>query len=853
MKLNFRKIASVLTSAVMLSSTIGLAAAANYPAPFVKGGSADVAVVWGSAAASTDLVAVTDITSDLQAQLASQTATSGGSSSVSVSGGDYIVLDRPSSKIQLNQGVSDVFGRAVTNDDLPTLLEDGTYMDSDNDEHDYTQKIDVMNLTLSQFKDSDYKENTPSMGFKVTSGSALLNYTVDFTDDPSWTKLTSTDVSLMGKSYRILSSDNSTRTLTLLDSANTVILAEGETKTVTAGDKTYEVSISFITTDSAKLVVNGETTNSLRDAQTQKLKDGSYIGVKEVLANNYAGGTKQVEFSIGSGKLVLEDGQEVQMNENSVSGLESFVTSTTTGNKLDKFGITWKADGDQFIAPESSPMIPGFESLKFSFAGMTYPGSETVTVVSDGDSAIKLTLPLRNGDVTLPILAINDSGNYTIIGKDSSTMLETSSTSSLTFNATDSANVFPVSWVSGKEAESYIFKAKNFKNDSGTMYVTFTNVITGEDMEKSTGQTLTPGNVVLTVGTIDKNAKTVALTAGTGVNFNRLFTKSGLEIQLPYTNTTAINLLNATPYTATGVVANATAQGLIGGSAGTGVLQWNQVITFNNSAASNTSATTTVTGGYDPASYNLQFYEEDKDGNIDRTGGAFNLTLATTGTTTLKTTVSTVQIAGAKSNADQTSSGSDLYLSTVYSALATSIQHDKGPDQHTATITYHTGESYGELVLAAPGAEVTGSAAPVATTGVKKLGSVAVSDAEAASVSTKNLIVVGGSCVNSVAAELLGGALCGANFEAKTTAGAGSFVIQTFSRSSGKVATLVAGYNAADTSNAAKYLTTQAVDTSAGKTYVGTSATSAKLMTATTTSTTTTTTAASTNATNRTA
>jgi hypothetical protein len=114
---------------------------------------------------------------------------------------------------------------------------------------------------------------------------------------------------------------------------------------------------------------------------------------------------------------------------------------------------------------------------------------------------------------------------------------------------------------------------------------------------------------------------------------------------------------------------------------------------------------------------------------------------------------------------------------------------------------------------------------------VKKLGSVAVSDAEVASVASNNLIVVGGSCVNSVAAQLLGGALCGANFEQATGAGAGSFVIETFSQSSGKVATLVAGYNAADTSNAAKYLTTQAVDTTVGKKYVGSSATSAQLVT----------------------
>jgi hypothetical protein len=79
---------------------------------------------------------------------------------------------------------------------------------------------------------------------------------------------------------------------------------------------------------------------------------------------------------------------------------------------------------------------------------------------------------------------------------------------------------------------------------------------------------------------------------------------------------------------------------------------------------------------------------------------------------------------------------------------------------------------------------------------------------------------------------LLGGALCGADFEAKTGVGAGSFLIETFARDGGAVATLVAGYNAEDTTNGAKYLTTQMPDTTVGKTYKGTSATTATLVVA---------------------
>ncbi len=70
----------------------------------------------------------------------------------------------------------------------------------------------------------------------------------------------------------------------------------------------------------------------------------------------------------------------------------------------------------------------------------------------------------------------------------------------------------------------------------------------------------------------------------------------------------------------------------------------------------------------------------------------------------------------------------------------------------------------------------------------------------------KNLIVVGGSCVNTLAAELLGGSYCGAEFTSHTGVGAGHFLIQTFDRGNGNVVTLVAGYNAEDTQKGVTYL-----------------------------------------------
>ena len=69
---------------------------------------------------------------------------------------------------------------------------------------------------------------------------------------------------------------------------------------------------------------------------------------------------------------------------------------------------------------------------------------------------------------------------------------------------------------------------------------------------------------------------------------------------------------------------------------------------------------------------------------------------------------------------------------------------------------------------------------------------------------------------------------------AATGVGSGQFLIQSFggAYTTGKIALLVAGYETADTVNAVTYLKTQTVDTTAGKKYKGTSATSATLVVA---------------------
>ncbi|MEK6879713.1 MAG: hypothetical protein AABY22_08910 [Nanoarchaeota archaeon] len=151
-------------------------------------------------------------------------------------------------------------------------------------------------------------------------------------------------------------------------------------------------------------------------------------------------------------------------------------------------------------------------------------------------------------------------------------------------------------------------------------------------------------------------------------------------------------------------------------------------------------------------------------------------------------------------------------------------------DQTTVSISYPNDQIYAKVYAASNDAEISTSGG---SSGTSQLGNVIVTDAELSSVQSKNLIIVGGSCINSAAATLLGGAYCGAAFTEKTGVGSGQYLIKSYSGgfTTGKLALLVAGYEKEDTANAATYLVGQTVDTSSS--YKGTTATTAELVTST--------------------
>ncbi|MBL7058947.1 hypothetical protein ISS08_00650 [Candidatus Pacearchaeota archaeon] len=803
MKINFKKISAIGASVLLTGMTMGAAAAANYPAPFVSGGSANVATVYG-AGASLDTAPAYELFGDLN------TYVDAASTGVTGVTGQQVQIEKTSTKFHLGLGALDVRSTAITDSDMSSLLADGTYMDDDNEEFDFTQKVQIANSTLTMFEDSDYMDDVPTVGMKIADGAQVLNYTLTFSSDPYWKDMVSTNLNLMGTNYYILAKNAANTSLTLLDSAEGVTLEENTP--VTVNGKT--VSVSFIDADEVILNIDGVDTNKLMETETQKLTDGSYVGIKNILYDVRDGQLSSVEFSIGSGRLILATGTDVKMNDDYITGLSTVLSGTS---QLSSIKLVWAANDDQFVTEDMEYTMPGFETLKMLYTGMVYPASESIKVENDGSDKIVLkNFPLKSGEADIQILAWDATNDwFDVIGEEASgkELLSTNATN-LTYD-TDLHDWVIASWSQGSDSESYLMKvssisdATNSEMDKTTIQYYSDGSWVDAIKDGQSDDTFSLGNAEFTLGNVSNADNTVNFWRGnTNMEFDVLYSAEGMKVYLPWKSLTAVNITNNTAYATDALACAAT-----GISADNRMIQ--TVIYYN-------SSTTEATGTCAEASVSIIFSEEDKDGN---SGTGSNYTVTFTGTS------DEVEVSGLTgyNSASTEIENTKVWRQFIYSALATESLWSKPTGaQKTLEMVYHGGESYGQVFVASSDATVEDSGDADAT------GNVVLKDSELTSGETANLIVVGGSCVNTAAAALLGvnEGSCGADWTTATGVGSGQFLIQSFGDSSltSGVALLVAGYESADTVNAATYLRTQAVNTAAGNKYVGTSSVQAELV-----------------------
>lgn len=194
MGLNFRKISAIASSILLTGMTLGVAAAANYPAPFVSGSSANTAVVYGAGAHSLDVAAATSIQTDLQDEL--------GTGAVSVSGGQGVTEDEVAIGGTIVSGdIKDV----LLQKHLPSLLDEKISWDDGDgsDDYDVHEEIRISGVNIITRLDQNNLDELAAM-----SNNKGLEYCFVFEDMPNATLVGDDEaddlyLDILGKSYEI--------------------------------------------------------------------------------------------------------------------------------------------------------------------------------------------------------------------------------------------------------------------------------------------------------------------------------------------------------------------------------------------------------------------------------------------------------------------------------------------------------------------------------------------------------------------------------------------------------------------------------------------------------------------------
>ncbi len=755
MKFNFRKISAIAASALMTGMTMGVAAAANYPAPFVSGGVANAAVVYGTGdgVSRLDLVEANNIQNSLAKFV------SGGS--VVVEGGESFVLEKASKKFHLGDSLTTIYS-SLDDGELKNFLADGTYKDGDVDE-DYEQTITLSNKDLKLFSDREYNNKEPTFGFVWNSGTKILEYKIKFDSEIPWGKIKETDIPIMDKTFYVISAKEGE--MVILDSAEKVVLAEGDS--VTVGGKT--VSIEYIEKDAVKFNVDGQITKTLSDHEFAELSDGSYIVANDVMFASKESGISKVEFSIGAGQLTLSDGQEIESNKNAIDGLEVVFDDSATG--LTALTLEWYADDKTFLTEENALTMPApFDSIRLVFDGLNFPSSSEKITIEPGDT---LTIDMEN--YKLPFIWWDDNSDTPHFGEDGyplklATATNTTAYNSSTANLTDGFDVkrydrILVTLMDNdlSDIETGHFEVTKIDYTADNDFtVTIKDLISSDTItfENKLNESKEFGeieiNLVSVNGVGDGNAyfKFKKL-AGTSIEHNVIVSETGLMVTLP--TSLAVDMVN------------------------TGV--------------------------------DIEFKEQDKDGDVGQGSGAVTATVVADATDDVLYVASHTA-----TPSFETESKSKIHIAYLESDLASKVTLDKSGTDNVLEIEY-----YGEEVPAK--VMVVGGDATVSSGDINTKDILVVKDTEVSSVATRNLIVVGGSCINSAAAALVGGSKCGASWTEATGVGQGQFLIKGYADSTITTgfALLVAGYDVDDTVKASTYLTNKVVDTS--KALKGTSST----------------------------
>lgn len=779
-----KKVIALGTGATMVGATLFGAMAydlSSYPAPFVSNHEWDGLVVIGDTAKPIDTVSAANLVPSLQVAMiggATATATvSATGDSVLLDAGDEIVIGE-----SINQELDD--------GDL-SILADGTFKenegDNDNDV-EYVQFLEIDtaaagSLIAAYQANTEDDNNKAGMYIPVVDSDIVYTYTLNFKQaveiddgtvgDGAKTDMLATELNILGQSYTITNVELSAALvdkITMLTGSVEATQAEYSTQNYVVDGESYEVEVVVVTTDEAKFKINGQTSNALAVGEYDDVA-GIQIGVKEILENEgtEAGGEDQVSFYLGSREIILENGDEVNVNGDDVYGSTVTITSTNAAptTSMTEIAVEVAHDGDDvFLAAGDEWEDPVFDAISLNFAGLKEDSSVNVVDITTSSNSGKIEFENSVGDEIKLDLSKKNGANNAVLGDettaDGESFLdedEALTTMASAAGTTDTSDHYFIVTTTDAGAKAHLFKIDKIVEDGTAGDDTVTVKDVTADVEEE---------VAIKIGQVDATDTTlfgswniaIETTAGPSLNFDESAGTSGFGLKTAATD----------------------------------------AITAGSSIELNNGATMGIITGDDPT----VFISEDGVRDYAAGDGISIQIVYTAADSELQVTQANVGVDGAAGLIADDDDASNYVDYTTWGAML-----EWNDDNYDITVTSPQDQTEVLVYVNEMGvaAQVSTSAGEAVYNTIPAGATVVASAAGA--LGSVNQILVGGPCVNSLAAEFKGNpADCAEGFEE----GMGLIEAKDVGDN---VVILVAGYSGADTQNAVEAL-------AAGEGLVGT-------------------------------
>ena len=236
-------------------------------------------------------------------------------------GSERVALEKSSNKFNLGETIRDVI-IFVDDDNLPNILKDGTYVDNQGNNFDYRQKVDLGDLVLETFADSDYNNKEETTGIHLRANDWIMDYSLDFTQTVNWNNLEGTKIYLLGKTFEIKTVDTNNKKLSLSSSDGDTLIFESGKEVLFNGDyvDNFEVIISGVSGKITKIVIKWKSDDEAFITEDRELKmpvfDNLRFKLLEVIENDVDDGTYGKLWLIGT---YFEDTSKVVDSEDSES------------------------------------------------------------------------------------------------------------------------------------------------------------------------------------------------------------------------------------------------------------------------------------------------------------------------------------------------------------------------------------------------------------------------------------------------------------------------------------------------------------------------------------------------------